>query len=95
MLYEKVPYTCDIRTGQNTKYTTHHLRKSVKKKYDKQFTTVTIHKNVQNDYNRKCTHNVNTHWNFLYTLKIRNCLNLKEKPNFLAQLSCHLLRSDV
>ena len=40
-----------------------------KKIYDKQFTTVTAHKNVQNYYNEKCTYNVNTHWNFLYALR--------------------------
>ena len=46
-----------------------------KKIYDKQFTTVTAHKNVQNYYNEKCTCNVNTHWNLLFALKIWNCLN--------------------
>ena len=29
----------------------HHLKKQVKKSYDKQFITVTAHKNVQNYYN--------------------------------------------
>ena len=47
----------------------HHLRKEVKKNYDKQFTIVTTHKNVQNYYNEKCTYNVITHWNLLYALK--------------------------
>ena len=39
-----------------------------KKKYDKQFTTVTALENVQNYYNEKCTY-VNTHWNLPYALK--------------------------
>ena len=51
------------------------LEEVSKKNYDKQFTTVTTHKNVQNYYNEKCTYNVNTHCNLLYALKIRNCLN--------------------
>ena len=46
------------------------LEKVIKKNYDKQFTTVTAHKNVQNYYNEKCTYNVNKHWNLLYALKI-------------------------
>ena len=59
-----------MSTGQNTKYTTHQLRKQVKKNYDKQFTTVTTHKHVQSYYNEKCTHNVIIHWKLLYALKI-------------------------
>ena len=55
------------------------LEKVIKKNYDKQFTTVTAHKNVQNYYNEKCTYNVNTHWNLLYALKIWNCLNFIQK----------------
>ena len=35
----------------------------VKKNYDKQFTTVNTHKNIQNYYNEKCIYNVNTHCN--------------------------------
>ena len=31
------------------------LEEVSKKNYDKQFTTVTTHKNVQNYYNEKCT----------------------------------------
>ena len=50
-----------------------------KKIYDKQFTTVTTRKNVQNYYNEKCTCNVNTHCNLLYTLKGWNCLNFIQK----------------
>ena len=46
-----------------------------KKIYEKQFTTVTTHKNVQNYYNEKCTYNVHTHCNFLYALQVWNCLN--------------------
>ena len=46
------------------------LEKVIKKNYDKQFTTGTAHKNVQNYYNEKCTYNVNKHWNLLYALKI-------------------------
>ena len=38
--------------------------------YDKQFTTVTTHENVQNYYNEKCTDNVNTHCNLLYAPKV-------------------------
>ena len=68
----------------------------MKKNYDKQFTTVTTHKNVQNYYNEKCTY-VNTHWNLLYALKICNCLNFIQKRQlfFFAKSSWYLLRSDV
>ena len=45
------------------------------KNYDKQFTTVTTHKNVQNYYNEKRTYNVNTHCYLLYALGVWNCLN--------------------
>ena len=55
----------------------------VKKNYDKQFTTVTTHKNVKNYYNEICTYNVKTHCNLLYSLKVWNCLNYsKERTNF-------------
>ena len=37
------------------------LEEVSKKKYDKQFTTVTTHKNAQNYYNEKCTYNVIIH----------------------------------
>ena len=37
--------------------------------HDKQFTTVTTHKNIPNYYNEKCTYNVNTQCNLLYTLR--------------------------
>ena len=37
-----------------------------KKNYEKQFTAVTTHKNVQNYCTEKCTYNVNTHCNLLY-----------------------------
>ena len=57
----------------------HHLSKQVKKSYDKQFTTVTTHKNVQNYYNEKCIYNIKTHCNLLYALKVRNCLNFIRK----------------
>ena len=50
------------------KYLTH-----VKNFYDKQFTTITTHKNVQNHYNKKCIYNVNTHCKLLYALKVWNC----------------------
>ena len=43
-----------MSTGQNTKYTMHHLWNLVKKNYDKQFATVTTHKNDQHYYNGKC-----------------------------------------
>ena len=52
---------------------------SKKNFYDKQFTTVTGHKNVQNYYSEECTYNVNTHWNLLFTLKVWNCLNFIRK----------------
>ena len=32
-----------------------------KQNYDKEFTTVTTHKHVQNYYNEKCTYNIITH----------------------------------
>ena len=46
------------------------LEKVIKKNYEKQFTTVATHKNVQNYCNEKCTYNVNTHWNLLYALEL-------------------------
>ena len=54
----------------------------MKKNYDKQFTTVTIHKNVQNYYNEKCTYNINTA--ICYTHKSMELFKLysKEKANF-------------
>ena len=55
----------------------------VKKFYDKQFTTVTTHKNIQNHYNEKCTYNVNTHCNLLYALKAWNCLNFIRKRRLI------------
>ena len=74
----------------------HHLRKEVKKNYDKQFTIVTTHKNVQNYYNEKCTYNIITHWNLLYALKIWSCLNFIQKSQlFFAKSSWYLLRSDI
>ena len=48
---------------------------SKKNIYDKQFTTVITHKQVQNYYNEKCTYIVSTHCNLLYALKVWNCLN--------------------
>ena len=45
----------------------------VKNFCDKQFTTVTTHKYVQNYCREKNTYNVNTHWNLLYALKTWNC----------------------
>ena len=54
----------------------------VKKIYDKQFTTVTTHKNIQNHYNEKCTYNVNTHCNLLYAKSMELFkLYSKEKAN--------------
>ena len=62
------------------------LEEVSKKIYDKQFTIITTHKNAQNYYNEKHIHNVNTHWNMLYALKIWNCLNFiqKEKATVFA-----------
>ena len=54
-----------------------------KKIYDKQFTTVTTQKNVQNYYNEKCIYNVNTHCNLLYVLKVLNCLNFTRKRRLI------------
>ena len=56
----------------------------VKKIYEKQFTTGTTHKNVQNYYNEKCTYNVNTRCNLLYALKIWNCLNFIRKTRLIS-----------
>ena len=69
-----------------------------KKNYDKQFTTVTTHKNVQNYYNEKCTYNIITHWNLLYALTLWNCLNFIQKRilnSFLFNQVTIYLRSDV
>ena len=49
--------------------------------YDKQFRTVTTHKNFPNYCNKKCTYNGNTHCNLLCTLKVWNCLNFIRKGN--------------
>ena len=38
----------------------YHLRNSVKKFCDKQFTKAATHKSIQDYYNEKCTYNVNT-----------------------------------
>ena len=51
------------------------LEEVSKKIYNKQFTTATTHKNVQNYYNEKSTCNVNTYCNLLYALKVWNRLN--------------------
>ena len=56
----------------------------VKKIYGKQFTIVTMHKNVQNHYNEKYTYNVNTYCNLLYALKVWNCLNLIRKRRLIS-----------
>ena len=73
-----------MSTGQNTKYTIHaSLEEVSKKNYDKKFTTVTTHKNVQNYYNEKCTYNIITHWNLLYALKIWNYLNFFQKRRLI------------
>ena len=58
-----------------------------KKNYDKQFTTVTMQKNVQNYYNEKCTYNAIMHWNLLYALKIWNCLNFIRKRRLIFLLN--------
>ena len=52
---------------------------SKEKNYDKQFTTVASHKNVQYYYNKKCTYNIIAHRNLLYALKIWNRLNFIQK----------------
>ena len=56
---------------------------SVKKIYDKQFTTVTKHRNVQNYYNDKCTYNANTRCNLLYALQVWNYLNFIRKRRLI------------
>ena len=55
------------------------VKHQIKIFYDKQFTMVTTHKNVQNYYNEKCTYNINTHCNLLYAAKVWNCLNFIRK----------------
>ena len=51
ILYEKVLDTCNM--SNRLKHQIHYasLEEVSKKNYDKQFTTVTTHKNVQNYYN--------------------------------------------
>ena len=73
------------------------LEEVSKKKYGKQFTTVTTHKNVQNYYNENCTYNIITHWNFLYALKRWNCFNFFQKRRLFlfAKSNWYLLSSDV
>ena len=66
----KTPNTLCITWGSKKKKTNF---------YDKQFTIVTTHKNVQNYHNEKCTYNVNTHCNLLYALKIWNCNFIQKK----------------
>ena len=56
----------------------------VKKFYEKQFTTIITHKNVQNYYNEKCKCNVNTHYNLLYALQIWNFLNFIRKRRLIS-----------
>ena len=51
--------------------------------YEKQFTTVTTHKNVQKYYNEKCTYNVNTHCSLFYALKVWICLNVTQKRSLI------------
>ena len=55
--------------------------------YNKQFTTVTTHKNVQNNYNEKCTYNVNIHDNLLYALKVLDCLSFIRKRRLIFLLN--------
>ena len=55
--------------------------------YDKQFTTVTTHKNNQNNYNEKCTYNVNIHDNLLYALKVLDCLSFIRKRRLIFLLN--------
>ena len=70
-----------MSTGQNTKYTIHaSLEEVSKKNYDKKFTTVTTHKNVQNYYNEKCTYNVNVH-----TLQFAICIKSMELFEFYSK----------
>ena len=83
ILYEKVLDTCNVRN--RLKHQIHYasLEKVSKKNYDKYFTKVTTHKNVQYYYNEKCRYNVNTHWNLQYALKIWNCLNFSQKRRLI------------
>ena len=55
--------------------------------YDKQFTTVTTHKNVQNNYNEKCTYNVNIDDNLLCALKVLDCLSFIRKRRLIFLLN--------
>ena len=71
------------------------LEKVSKKIYEKQFTTVTTHKNVQNDYNKKCTYNIKTHCNLLYVLKLWNCLSFIRKRKLICFCLIKLLFRNV
>ena len=50
--------------------------------HNKQFTTITAHKNFQNYYSEKCIYNVNAHCSLLYALKVWNYLNFIQKRRF-------------
>ena len=58
-------YPIHATSAQGTKQNTLYITLGSKKYFDKQFTTVTIYKNVQNYCNEKCTYNVNIHCNLL------------------------------
>ena len=58
------------------------LEEISKKIYEKQFTTVTTYKNVQNYYIEKRTNN-KIHCNLLYSLKLWNCLNFIGKRRLI------------
>ena len=54
ILFEKVPHACNTSTGGKHQIHYASLEELSKKICDKQFTTVTTHKNVPNYYNEKC-----------------------------------------
>ena len=65
----------------------HHLRKYISKKnYDKQFITVTIHKNVQNYYNEKCP----MYLTFDLSTEQLPFMTLKDGAKFEEKLTCGL-----
>ena len=68
-MYYMRKYPIHVRWAQGKTPNTLCITWSKSKNYDKQFTAVNTHKNVQNCCNEKCTYNVNTHWNLLYALK--------------------------
>ena len=59
-----------------------------KKQYDKQFTTVTTHKNVQNYYNEKCAKYLMSDLKKKYSMSV---MTLKGDAKFEEKLTCGLV----